>query len=89
MGEKNPEPFSRKFSILMGSIEFRFFVFFLSVLLLSLPFFTPSEGRTLYFPFEYYFLSWIVIVVVIAIMNIFGDDEPEPEDEDEDILPVI
>ncbi|MBI2439031.1 MAG: hypothetical protein HYV45_00265 [Candidatus Moranbacteria bacterium] len=66
---------------LFSALEFRLFIFFLALLVLSGPFMVPSAERTLHFPFVYYFSVWCVLIGIIFGINICkeesDDDDPK------------
>jgi hypothetical protein len=72
----------KKTGLLFGRYEFRLFLFFLSLLMISWPFMTTAEDKSLYFPFFYFFSVWFVLVALSMVLNIGrkGEDNSKKDD---------
>lgn len=75
MDETEKETWRKKISRLFGADEFRFLLLVGAILILSGPFLVPSEHRSVYFPFVYYFSVWCGIWIIATIVTVFSDQQ--------------
>jgi len=69
----------RRIGNLFGRIEFKFFIFFISLLLLSWPFMSTSNSRSFLFYFVYYFSIWLALIIYL-ILSRAGEDSENKND---------
>ncbi len=70
MEEIKKENIFKRIVISLGRHEFRVFVFFLFILILSWPFAIDKAGQSLYFPFAYFFSAWLLLVVFLLASHL-------------------
>jgi hypothetical protein len=71
----------KRFFLLLKKHEFHFFVLVVYLLILSWPYLSYLNNKSLSFSFVYYFAAWLALVVFLLVANAIGSEEDNSNDD--------
>lgn len=78
----NKTAFSKKIALLFKRSEFKFFIFFLGLFILSWPFIILLDSKPASYPFLFYFIVWAALILLLLAASLAGGDDVDDKEDD-------
>jgi hypothetical protein len=79
---QNKKTFFQKINFLFRQNEFKFVIFFAGMFILCWPFIILLNNKTVSYPFRFYFIVWVALILLLFIASLGkGDDIDDLEDK--------